>query len=102
MIKKKASEYFKAQYHQPTNESDLVTFAKQVLVEFIKELENKKQTVKWNYGLDEVVFLKKIEELKELYECRDDQSNSDESLGAGASGDNERDTNDDWKVKFHE
>lgn len=81
LIKNKASNYFKSQLHQPTSERDLAVFAEQILVEFIKELESKKMTVKWNYGLDEVIFLKKLEELKESYGITDDQSDSDESHG---------------------
>lgn len=81
MIKEKAQEYFKSQYHQPTNEKDLEAFAKQVLEEFIEKLEKYKRAVVWNYGLDEVIFFDKLKELKELYECRDDQSDSIKPYG---------------------
>jgi hypothetical protein len=81
VIKDKAQNYFKSQYHQPTNEKDLELFAKQVLEEFIEKLEKHKRAVVWNYGLDDVIFFDKLKELKELYECRDDQSDSDESHG---------------------
>ena len=81
MIKEKAQEYFKSQYHQPTNEKDLEAFAKQVLEEFIEKLEKHKRAVVWNYGLDDVIFFDKLKELKELYECGHDQSDSDESHG---------------------
>lgn len=81
LIKSQASEYFKSQRHQPTNERDLEIFAKQVLEEFIEKLEKNKRAVVWNYGLDEVIFFDKLKELKELYECRHDQSDSDESHG---------------------
>jgi hypothetical protein len=81
MIKEKAQNYFKVQRHQPTNERDLEIFAKQVLEEFIKGLEKHKRAVVWNYGLDDVIFFDKLKELKELYECRHGQSDSDESHG---------------------
>ena len=81
MIKEKAQNNFKSQRHQPTNEKDLELFAKQVLEEFIVKLEKHKRAVVWNYGLDDVIFFDKLKELKELYECRDDQSDSDVAHG---------------------
>lgn len=85
MIKNKAKEYFKEMYNSPANEKDLVIFAQQIIEDFITKLETNKRTVKWNYGLDEVIFLDKLNELKESYGITDNQSNTDVSHGAGAS-----------------
>jgi len=91
MIKDRANEFLREAYSLPLSKNDLERFARQILVDFVKELESKKTTVKWNYGLDEVVFLKKIEELKELYELSDDQSDSDVSHGTGITGSDQGD-----------
>jgi hypothetical protein len=71
MIKDKAKKYFKEMYNSPPNEKDLAIFAQQIIEDFIEKLENNKKTVKWNYGLDEVIFLNKLKELKELYGIAD-------------------------------
>jgi hypothetical protein len=72
MIKNRAEEFLREVYSLPLNKNDLETFAQQVLIEFIEELENKKRAVVWNYGLDEVIFLDKLKELKELYGIAND------------------------------
>lgn len=79
LIKKKAEEYEKNSMILPLGKRELEEFSKELLIEFIKKLKKKKTTVKWNYGLDEVVFLDKLEELEEVYlGKRDDQSDTDE------------------------
>ncbi|CAB4125506.1 hypothetical protein UFOVP53_155 [uncultured Caudovirales phage] len=72
MIKDRAEEFLRETYSLPLNKNDLETFAQQILIDFIKQLNNNKRTVKWNYGLDEVIFLNKLKELKELYGIADD------------------------------
>lgn len=97
MIKSKAKTYSSSIFHHPHDQKDLEVFAKQILSEFITELENKKRTVKWNYGFDEVIFLKDLEVMKELYGIRDDQSYSDELYGKRTSRDSEEDSLDNNK-----
>lgn len=67
MIKNRAEEFLREAYSLPLNKNDLETFAQQILIDFIKQLKNNKRTVKWNYGLDEVIFLDKLNEIGELY-----------------------------------
>lgn len=95
MIKTKAKAYSDSLFTHPHELKDLELFAKQLLSEFIKELESEKQTVKWNYGLDEVIFLKKLEELKESYGVRDDQSDTIIEHGVRTSGSSAEDKGDD-------
>ena len=92
MASKRSEEFYKSLISLPPSPHDLDTYSNMILEEFVKELESKKTTVKWNYGLDEVVFLKKIKELKESYGIRDDSCDSDEPHGTGTSGHNEKDS----------
>lgn len=79
LIKNKVAEYEKNSMVLPLGKRELEEFSEQLLIEFIDKLKKKKTTVKWNYGLDEVVFLKELESLEEVYVGkRDDQSDTDE------------------------
>ena len=80
LIKKKVEEYEKNLMVMPPGKYELGEFATQLLTEFIDKLKKEKTTVKWNYGLDEVVFLEDLELLEEVYiGKRNDQSDNDES-----------------------
>jgi len=64
----------------PFGKRELEEFSEQLLTEFIDKLKKEKTTVKWNYGLDEVVFLEDLELLEEVYiGKRNDQSDNNES-----------------------
>lgn len=78
----------------PPSPHDLAEFAELILNKFIEELEENKQTVAWNYGLDSVVFVNKNTEdykslrtiKEEFYVDRDNKSNSTESHGTRDQG----------------
>lgn len=79
LIKNKVAEYEKNSMVLPLGKRELEEFSEQLLIEFIDKLKKKKMAVKWNYGFDEVVFLKELELLEEVYVGkRDDQSDTDE------------------------
>lgn len=102
MIKQLAKDFYNKLYSMPPGPTDLEEFAELVLNEFIKELENNRTTVAWNYGCDSVVFWNKdlekksIVTIKEAF-CDDgyDKSNTDECDGERDIRDRERDKTSD-------
>lgn len=96
MLKELAKEYHKKLYHIPPDTQDIAGFAEVILKQFIEELEEKQQSVVWNMGFGSVVFMDKINEMKEKYLGKgNNQGNSDEHDGSGTSGDTQTDKNKD-------
>lgn len=98
MIKQLAKDFYSNLYAMPPGPADLEEFAKLVLNEFIKELENNTTTVAWNYGCDSVIFYKKDLEKKSVvtikdkfYGDRNDKSNTVEPDGRRAERDTKAD-----------
>lgn len=94
MIDEKAAEFYKNMWSYPANNLDLADFAKQILEEFVSDLEKNAYGVVWNYGCDSVIFTHRslegrvsLREMKEKYLAkRSNESNSDESHGTGDQG----------------
>lgn len=90
MIRQLAEDFYNNCYAMPPGPTELAEFAELVLNKFIKELENNKQTVAWNYGCDSVIFYKRDLESKSLLSIkeefnvdRDNKGNTTESHGRG-------------------
>jgi hypothetical protein len=98
MIKQLAKDFYNKLYSMPPGPTDLEEFAELVLNEFIKELENNRTTVAWNYGCDSVVFWNKDLEKKSIVTIKEafcgnkhDKSDTTECDGERDTGDRERD-----------
>ena len=61
-IEKIVNEYIENSYHRPFNEIDLLEVATLISENFIKELENNKETVIANYGLMSVYNIDKLKD----------------------------------------
>lgn len=91
-MKNKVKEFYASLYTMPAAEHDMERFGRQLIDDFIEELKKNQLAVVWNYGLDSVVFVDKLQKIKEDF-CGEghDKSNSDESSGAGIIGSGEED-----------
>jgi hypothetical protein len=87
-MKNKVKEFYKTLYTMPAAEHDLERFGRELIEEFVQELKKNQIAVKWNYGFDSVIFVDKLNKIKEDF-CGDghDKGDSNESHGAGAAGD---------------
>lgn len=102
MLEKLAKDFYNNSYASPPGPNELVQFAKIVLDNFIKDLEENVVTVAWNYGCDSVVFYKKDRDKKSILTIKEDyfvnasdKSNSINTDGRGIEGDRVSDqTND--------
>lgn len=91
-MKEKAKQFYNSLYSMPPAENDLERFGKQMVEDFIEKLLENQQTVVWNYGLDSVIFVDKINKIKEdFFEHGNNQGDSSESPRTRTTGDREED-----------
>lgn len=109
MLEQLAKDFYNNSYASPPGPNELVEFAKIVLDRFIKDLEENKMTVAWNYGCDSVVFYNKNTDKKSVLTIKEeyfvntnDKSNSVESYGRRIEGyrvSDQKDNLDDEQTK---
>ena len=101
MLKQIAKDFYNSLYKLPPDERDMEDLAVLIANKIFDDIEKNSTSVVWNYGLDSVIFTHKeiegkesLRSIKERYIGNgNNQSNTDESHGTGASGDNEADQN---------
>jgi len=64
-MKNKVKEFYASLYAMPAAEHDMECFGRQLIDDFIEELKKNQLAVVWNYGLDSVVFVDKLQKIKE-------------------------------------